>query len=98
MLERVELVLHDFLQGLLTIPEASRAVLDTMSEPTDAMLEAGCKAIGRHSAPALMAAELSGDRHAVARLKMAARWKAMVIEALSPSPRVVRVPHRGEVK
>lgn len=54
-------------------------------EPTDEMIAAGCDALYSKAArQVLMAAELSGDRHAVERTKMRLRWSAMLTAMLKP--------------
>jgi hypothetical protein len=51
-------------------------------EPSEAMLLAGCQAVARIPRDELMAASLLPDRgHGMARLKMRARWAAMVAAA-----------------
>lgn len=55
-------------------------------EPTDEIVAAGCDALySKASRQALMAAELSGDRHAVERTKMRLRWSAMLSVILKPA-------------
>ena len=58
-------------------------VYATLREPTEEMLLAGCLAISKLPKSVLMEAELSGDKHAMARLKMKARWIAMIEAALA---------------
>ncbi len=51
-------------------------------EPSGDVITAGCLALGGAAArEALMAAMLSGDRHAVAHTKMRIRWHAMLAAA-----------------
>lgn len=60
----------------------ARAAIAAMREPTEAVIWAGCMALRDVPRSEFMAAELSGDRHATAKMKMPLRWRAMVDEAL----------------
>lgn len=61
---------------------AARVVLAAIREPTEAMIWAGCVALRDVPPSEFMAAELSGDRHATAKMKMPLRWRAMIDEVL----------------
>lgn len=60
----------------------ARAVIAAAREPTTEMIQAGCDALKGVSPEAFMAAELSSDRQALAKLKQPIRWRAMVDKAL----------------
>ncbi len=77
-------------ERILTALQASGMAVVPV-EPNNTVVTAGCFALdGPAAREALMAAMLSGDRHAVGQTKMRLRWAAMVAAASS----TIKAPDR----
>lgn len=62
--------------------KAARRAIEAMRDPTDQMLEAGCRALAKVPPVTFMALQLGGSNVAIAKEKMTQRWRAMIDEAL----------------